>query len=132
MKILGAKSPDRGPSESLPSCGISFLETAPLPLSQARNEPPATSGSSISSTTTSHLSLEEEEEEDGNGPLKLCLLASVCDNTLFASSTGKFIFPKSSPVFEYRQAQHWKGSLVEVLCPRAACIHRLSMSPSLY
>lgn len=86
MKFLGAKSPDRGPSESLPSYGLSFLETAPLPPSQARNEPPAIPGSSISSTTASHLSL--EEEEDGNGPLKLSLLASVCDSILFASSTG--------------------------------------------
>lgn len=33
----------------------------------------------VSSTTASNLSL-EEEEEDGNGPLKLSLLASVCDN----------------------------------------------------
>lgn len=87
MKFLGAKNPDRGPSESLPSCGLSFLETAPLLPSQARNEPPAIPGSSISSTTASHLSL-EEEEEDGNGPLKLSLLASVCDSILFASSTG--------------------------------------------
>lgn len=75
MKFLGAKSPDRGPSESLPSCGLSFLETAPLLPSQARNEPPAIPGSSISSTTASHLSL--EEEEDGNGPLKLSLLTSL-------------------------------------------------------
>lgn len=87
MKFLGAKSPDRGPSETLPSCGLSFLETAPLPLSQARNEPTATSGSSISSTTASNLSL-EEEEEDGNGDLKLSLLASACDNILFAISSG--------------------------------------------
>lgn len=42
---------------------------------------------SVSSTTASNLSL-EEEEEDGNGPLKLSLLASVCDNIFFASFAG--------------------------------------------
>ena len=113
----------------LPVAYLSW-KTAPLPLSQARKEPTATSGSSVSSTTASNLSL-EEKDEDGNGPLNLSLLASVCDNIFFASSAGvwKSIFPKSSPVFEYRRAQHWKGSLVEPLCPRAACIYRLSKFP---
>lgn len=82
VKFLGAKSPDRGPSESLPSCGLSFLENSSSTTESGRNEPTATFGSSISSTTASNLFL-EEEEEDENGPLKPSLVASVCDNIFF-------------------------------------------------